>query len=203
MELGHNEAEPGTNDSLQRTEILAGSNPEKLLPAILKLNVVAEAYRSNPNGGPRSLVPPPARACQGGRYSLTSYGPTIINCSGAAAKPATRLHSRRGAPAEKEGTACMPSWHTYSRQGELGVWLVLVVNGREALGTHNFEVVLEVIERPADIALLQRGGALGWTLQEVERQHWADLLAAVPREHDESNRPLDDMRSQSGPFGEM
>ena len=62
------------------------------------------------------------------------------------------------------------SWHTYSKQGELGVWLVLVVNGREALETHRFEVVLEFIERPADSALLQRGGAPGWTLQEVERR---------------------------------
>ena len=128
------------------------------------------ALRANPSGGPAALVPLPARACQGGRYSLTSYGPTILNCSGAAAKPATRLHSRRGAPAEKEGTACMPSWHTSSKQGKLGVWLVLVVNGREALETHSFEVVLEFIERPADSALLQRGGAPGWTLQEVERR---------------------------------
>ena len=124
----------------------------------------------------------------------------MINCSGAAAKPATRLHARRGAPAEKEGTACMPSWHTSSKLGELGVWLVLVVNGREALGTHRFDVALDIIERPADSALLQRGGALGWTLQEVERQHWAYILAAVPPEHDKSKRLLDNMRSQIGSF---
>ena len=78
-----------------------------------------------------------------------------------------------------------------------------MVNGRQALDSHNFEVVLEFIERPADSALLQRGGALGWTLQEVERQHWADLLAAVPREHDESKRFLENMRSQSGFFENM
>ena len=73
----------------------------------------------------------------------------------------------------------MPIWHTSSKQGELGVWLVLVVNGREALETHSFEDVLEFIERPADR-----------TLQEVERQHWADILAAAPREYEESKRLL-------------
>ena len=45
--LRHNEGEHGKHDSLQRTDILAESNLEKLLPAILKLNVVAEAYRSS------------------------------------------------------------------------------------------------------------------------------------------------------------
>ena len=100
-------------------------------------------------------------------------------------------------------TVISSSWHTSSKQGELGVWLVLVVNGREALETRRCEVVWGFIERPADSALIQRGGALGWTLQEVERQHWADLLAAVPREHDESKRSLEDTRSQSGPFGKV
>ena len=84
------------------------------------------------------------------------------------------------------------SWQTYSKQGELGVWLVLVVNGREALETHSFEVVLEFIERPADR-----------TLQEVERQHRADLLAAAPREYEESKRFLENMRSKSGSFENM
>ena len=44
---------------------------------------------------------------------------------------------------------------------------------------------------------------LGWTLQEVERQHWADLLAAVPREHEEPKRFLENMRGQSGTFEKM
>ena len=34
---------------------------------------------------------------------------------GAAQGPGWTLYSRRGAPAEKEGTACMPSWHTSSK----------------------------------------------------------------------------------------
>ena len=224
---------------------------------------LASSAPANSSQPPHPLHLRPGRAAalaQGGRYSLTGYGPTIIICSGAAAKPAIRPHSRRGAPAEKEGTACMPSWHTSSKQGELGVWLVLVVNGREALETHSFQVVLEFIERPADSAQLQRGGelgwtlqeverranpatkqtrqsllasppmvqeanqeatwsrqgyggvrarntyifeVLGWTLQEVERQHWADLLAAVPREHEESKQFLENMENQSGSFEKM
>ena len=128
-----------------------------------------EIYRGGSNAGPITPVD----------TSLTSDGPTIINCSGAAAKPATRLHSRRGAPAEKAGTACMPSWRTSSKQGELGVWLVLVVNGREALETHSFQVVLEFIERPADSAQLQGGGALGWTLHEADFNLWGCLMIFV------------------------
>ena len=44
---------------------------------------------------------------------------------------------------------------------------------------------------------------LGWTLQEVERQHGADLLAAVPREHEESKQFLENMENQSGSFEKM
>ena len=44
---------------------------------------------------------------------------------------------------------------------------------------------------------------LGWTLQEVERQHWADLLAAAPREYEESKRFLENMRNKSGSFENM
>ena len=66
------------------------------------------ALRANPSGGPAALVPLPARACQGGRYSLTSYGPTVMN----------RSHVQPRRPLREAGRRRYGIWKNAGESGE-------------------------------------------------------------------------------------